>query len=699
MGLSKTSRTWLMGSAALGVLTANFGAFAQDATSETYTTRLQRVVLGTGVDNVAIDTPQAVTVLSQDDIDNDQAMTIGGLFRDVPGVTITGSDRIGGQSFNIRGIGDLGASDESKIIVSVDGATKFYEQYRVGSFFSDPELYKEVEILRGPASSTLYGSGALGGVINFTTKDPSDFLEDGKNFSVRLKSMYDSNEDGFMTSGIAAARINERTEVMLNGNFRRSSNYVTGDDKEISGSAFESYSGLAKAVHHFGENEEQTVRLSYQRWQSASDDSDYSQTGTLVNSFGTIDRDITDQTIVFRYDNPASDNSLLDLSVNLSYSDTTIEQDDATGTSSQLFDDTEYAYRTWQGKIENTFEHSGNGFENYLTIGTQASYQQRIADATSGAIDFHPEGTDTKVGFFAQNEFIWNDKFTLIPGARVDFISLSPDSSVSGASNQFEVAFSPKLAALYKFNDTFSIFGSVAHTERTPTLDEMFSTGGTCTAGTPRCSYPGGRTTSTNLTKEQSNAVEAGFSVSLWDIAFDHDALQFKTTAFYNDLKDLIVVNPNTGQSSPVTYYANVDEAEIWGLELEAAYNSKYVYSTWAYSLVRGIDKSTGDTLSSIPADTLAVTIGAKVPTQNVDFGWRGRFAAGIETGATTGPFGGYGVHDVFANWKPQEGLLADFEVRASVENIFDKRYQNNLAGDEARGRTFKLSMNKQFSW
>lgn len=705
MGLKNTGRTYLLGGVALWVFAFTGAAAAQDGvaetpetivgddTSGTIVTRLQRIVLGSGVDKVAIDTPQAVTVIDQEAIDDEQAMTIGDLFRDVPGVTVIGSDRIGGQSFNIRGIGGLAASDESKIIVTVDGANKFYEQYRVGSFFSDPELYKQVEILRGPASSTLYGSGAIGGVINFTTKDAGDFLAPGETVAVRAKGMYDSNGEGYMVSGIFAGRLAENTEVLLNGNFRRSDDYQTGDGTIIDGSAFDSFSGLTKVTHYFGDANEQSVRLSYQRWQSDADDTQYSQTGTL--GFGTIDRDITDQTIVFQYQNPASDNALLDLDMNISYSNTTVEQDDSSfpSTSSQLFEDSTYAYRTLQGKLENTFEHSGNGFENFLTIGTQASYQKRIGDSESGAIGFHPEGTDTKVGFYVQDEFIWNEHLTIIPGARVDFVSLSPDSSITGASDQNEVAFSPKLAALYKFNDTFSIFGSVAHTERVPTLDEMFSTSGATRT------YPGGRTASGNLDKEQSNAVEAGFSLSFFDMLQERDGLQIKSTAFYNDLKDLITTNPNTGQSTAVPYYVNVDEAEIWGLELEAAYNSKYVFSTLAYSLVRGVDKETGTDLNTIPADTLAMTIGGRVPDHNVEFGWRGLFAAGIDSGATTGPFPGYGVHDVFASWRPQEGHLAGFEVRASVENIFDKDYQNNLAGDPARGRTFKLTMNKQFSW
>ena len=690
MGLNKTLHTRLLGGVALWMFAANGAVFAQDEVA----TPLQRIVLGAGVEKVAINTPQAVTVLDQEAIDNEQAATIGELFRDIPGVTVIGSDRIGGQSFNIRGIGDLASSDESKIIVTVDGATKFYEQYRLGSFFSDPELYKQVEVLRGPASSTLYGAGALGGVINFTTKDPSDFLKPGDTAVLRVKGMYDSNKWGFMTSAVGAVRLSENTEFLLNGIFRKSNDIEDGQGVEIPGSAFSSFSGLAKVVHHFGEDKEQAVRLSYQRWQSDADATQYSQTNTA--GFGTIDRDITDQTVVLNYENPASDNPYLDLNVNLSFSDTQVEQKNSSlgaFSTSQLFEDGEYGYRTWQGKVDNTFAHSGSTFENFLTVGTQLSYQERTAQSESGAIGFHPEGTDTKIGFFIQDEFIWQDRLTLIPGVRVDSINLSPDSVIDGASDQSEVAFSPKLAALYKFNDTFSIFGSVAHTERAPTLDEMFSTSGASR------SYPGGRLASLNLDKEQSNAVEAGFSVSAFDLIQDGDGLQLKTTAFYNDLKDLISTNPDQGQTTPVRYYVNIDEAEIYGVEMEAAYNSEYVYSTVAFSIVRGEDKATGETLTSIPADTLAVTLGGRVPQYDLDFGWRGLFAASIDTGATAGPFAGYAVHDVFASWKPQDGHFAGMELRAAVENIFDKSYQNNLAGDRGRGRTFKLTLNKEISW
>ncbi|ADZ70691.1 TonB-dependent hemoglobin/transferrin/lactoferrin family receptor [Polymorphum gilvum] len=697
MGLAHRNAAALMSGVALGILALSQAARAEDeetSATRVATTALQRIVVGAGVEKVAIDTPQAVTVIDQEEIDSAQATTIADIFRQTPGVTMVGSDRVGGQSFNIRGIGELGAPDESKIIVSVDGAVKFFEQYRMGSFFSDPELYKQVEVLRGPASSTLYGAGALGGVINFTTKDASDFLDEGETVAVRLKSMYDSNKDGVLASGIVAVRLSPQTEALLSGNFRRADDYKTGNGTVIAGSAFEALSGLAKVTHRFGEDNEQTVRLSYERWQSDADDTEYSQTGTFA--FGTIDREITDQTVVFAYENPASGNPLLDFKLNLSFSDTSVHQDNASMrrfSTSPLFLDSDYAYRTWQAKAQNTFEMSSDTFQNYLTVGSQVSHQQRIGSTTAGYVDFHPEGTDTKVGFFVQDEFIWNERLTIIPGARVDFVSLAPDASVPGANSSNDIAFSPKIAAMYKFTDSFSVFGSIAHTERLPTLDEMFS------ASAATATYPGGRTFNPNLKKEKSNNFEAGFAISHNDVLQDADSIQLKTTAFYNDLTDLIASGQNQGQARPVPYFVNVHRAHIYGVEVEAAYESRYVFANLAYTSVRGENETTGQDLTSIPSDKVAVTLGGRLPDYGVDFGWRALFASSIDTGATTGPFAGYAVHDAFVNWKLDEGQFKGLELRASVENIFDKRYRDNLAGDDGKGRTFKLSLAKKFGW
>jgi hemoglobin/transferrin/lactoferrin receptor protein len=697
MGLVARSVAVLMSGAAMGMWMAGKPANAQDdgessGTRSRQTTILQRLVIGAGEDKVAIDTPQAVTVLNQEDIDTEQPTTIGDVFDGVPGVQAIGSDRVFGESYNIRGIGSLSAADESKIIVNVDGVPKFYEQYRMGSFFSDPELYKRVEVLRGPASSTLYGSGALGGVINLTTKDASDYLEDGQKGSLKLKSSYDSNGTGVLGSTTLAVRMSENAEFLLSGNYRRSGDFTTGNGTVISGSNFDAFSGIAKTTFRFGDMNEQVLRVSYQRWQGKAIDQAYSQTGTL--GFGNVDRDVTDQTAIVSYENPASDNPWVDLRISIAFSDTLNKQANATSPiPSPLFFDADYAYRTWSGKVENTIEHTGGNWENYLTMGLQASHQNRVAATAPGTpLSFHPEGTETKLGFYVQDEFILNDALTLIPGARVDWIRTNPSAAITGAAATQDVAFSPKLAALYRFNDHFSIFGSVAHTQRVPTMDELFST------NAPDTNYPGGRGPSLGLQKERSNNYEIGFAVSGYDVLTPGDSIQLKTTGFYNRLNNLITVNPNRGSAALVPYYVNIDQARIYGIEIEGAYEADYWFARAAYSAIAGQDLLTGAPLNSIPAHTLALTLGGRLPQYGLEAGWRALFASAAPAG-TAGPTPAYNVHDVYLSWRPEDGAFDGWEAQASVENLFNTQYQNNLAGDPGKGRSFKLTLAKAIGW
>lgn len=654
-------------------------------------TPLGRIVLGTGVDNVAIDTPQAVTVVDEEQIDRWQPVTISEIFDSVPGTQAIGSERVAGQSFNIRGIGDLAAADESKIIVTIDGAPKFFEQYRVGSFFSDPALLQQVEILRGPASSTLYGAGALGGVINFTTKDASQFLNEGDTSALRLRTSYNSNGEGGLGSLIFATRPTENAEFLASVNYRVQGNYQDGDGETIPGSDFSAWSGLLKGTFHFGESDEKVLRASYTRWQSDADDSEYSQTGTL-DTFGQIDRSIVDQTAVISFEDSGPGNPFYNLKAELSFSDTQIDQENATARiPSQLFDDTKYAYRTTAARLENTFEAAGQNWENYLTVGVQYQYQERIADAASGAIGFHPEGTSGTTSLYAQDEFILNDRLTIIPGVRLDWVSLDPDTDVPGATSQDDLAVSPKIAALYQVNDMFGLFGSISRTERVPTLDELFSTSG------PAQGYPGGRSASLDLEKETSDTAELGFTLQKTGLATENDAFQLKTTGYYSKLDNLITTNPNTNQRYAVPYYANIDKAKIYGVEVEAYYDAQWAYGQLAYNYVRGEDDQTGETLTSIPADTLALTLAGRNLEHGLTYGARGLFASSISS--PDGDFDAYETYGVFMNWAPQEGPLEGYEVALAVENLFDAQYQNNLSGDYGAGRTFRATLTKQTNW
>ncbi|APH71828.1 TonB-dependent receptor domain-containing protein [Aquibium oceanicum] len=721
MGLVARNVAVLLGGAALSAVVVQM-AGAQEETrtnaedKQGRVTMLQRLVFGAGVEKVAIDTPQSVTVIEQEEIDRLQPQTIGEVIRAVPGVNVTGSDRVLGQSFNIRGIGaPENSGDGGRIIVNVDGVQKFYEQYRLGSFFSDPELYKRVEVLRGPASSTLYGSGALGGVINFETKDASDYIRDGDNGAFRMKSSWSSNGNGWLFSPVLAQRFGGDAELLVTGNYRFADPYEDGAGNEIVGSNFEAWSGLVKGTFNVGD--EGKLRASYQRWDSDLADQQLSQTSTAT-FFGLIDRHVIDQTAILSYENPFTDNDMLDVKVSASYSDTSNSQRDADLRSScspgsfSIVCDSDYAYQTWQLNAQNTMEWTGANWQNYLTYGSQSTYQRRVADAflndgTLLPVTFHPEGTDLKTGVFVQNEFIWDDRLTLIPGIRLDWHRLTPGTGVTDRGNPMsdsdDTAISPKIAAHYKFNDTFAVFGSIAHTERFPTIDEVFSTASSSATFLP----------SLDLRKERSDNFEGGFAVSGYDMVQPGDAGQIKVTGFYNDVTDLIALDsPFTAGFNDRAGFVNIASAQIYGFEVESAYDADYFFANVAYSYVVGKNKTPGADydkyLTSIAPHELAFTVGGKVPQHDLQFGWRSRIVANPQDpalrsdtaiGTSTRYAKAFDVHDVFLSWTPQEGQFSGWEVQAGVDNLFDEDFKEFLNNDRAMGRTFKISLSKQIGW
>lgn len=675
---------YLNQSACLAASTAMAMVMALSATpiqAQDLTTPLGRIVLGWGTSQVAIDTPQAVTVIDEAELEQHQATTLAEIFDTVPGMQAIGSDRVAGMSFNIRGIGELASADESRIIVQVDGVSSVYEQYRMGSFFSDPELFRQVEILRGPASATLYGSGAIGGVVRFETRDPQDFLSEGSENALRFRLAGESNGEGALASVIYATAPSERFDALVALNYRQSEEYVDGNGTEIEGSAFDASSGLMRGRLRFGDDLEQSLTASYRVWDSQLDDTAYSQTGT--QAFGTVDRDIRDQAFSLRYENDAAA-PWLNLDATLSYTDTQVIQSDASSTTpSVLFDDSEYAYRTLALDVVNTTTSVGAGWENTLTYGLQASQQDRVAIASSGAVNFHPEGLDTRLGLFVQSEFALDNGLTIIPGLRADFIEQEPSAAsiAEGARDMDDVVFSPKIAAQYDINGEWSVFGSLARTERAPTLDELFS-------------YDADEDPSLQLVAETADTIEAGFTWSRGGVFRRNDALDLRFTAFHSDISDMISRSNNA--STP--YYVNIGAVTISGYEIEAAYEADRHFARLALSDVYGEDKATGLTPTSIPQRSLSMTLGHRWPEQGLQIGWRGLFTDGIEYSATN-QYGGYAVHDLFAEWQPQSGPLEGIAVQFGIDNIADRNYRNSLSQDNGRGRSYRVALTRAVQW
>ncbi|WP_336970586.1 TonB-dependent receptor domain-containing protein [Sphingobium aromaticiconvertens] len=658
---------------------------------------LDRLVISTGVEKVAIDTPQAVTVLDQEDIDQTQATTIGDLLEAMPGVNVQGGVGQLGQGFNIRGMGTAIGDSDNRILMTVDGVTKFYEQYRMGALFSEPELYKRVEVLRGPASSTLYGAGALAGVINFTTKDASDFLKDGDPLAVRLKAATETNAEAHTLSGIVAAQPTEGVELLGSYNYRRSDDYRSGNGDIVPASATLSDSWLVKGRVSIGGNKKHAIWASYQDWISDAPQV-YDQISAATGS-SLMRRRVHDKTAVLGYVNDFNGSKLLNVEAQVAYSLSKVHQTETTFLGANL-EYSDFSYESWQGKIQNTSEFDlGGDWNSFLIVGAQWSEQKRRnprvafdGTVTPGA-GTHPEGDMSRYGLFGQLEISWSDKLMIIPGVRVDWTDLKPGATVVGGTvltnNVKDSGVSPKLAAIYSLTDWFGVFGSVARTVRMPNIDETFTRSAT-------------RPANPNLRPEKSQNIEGGFTLSFDGLAARTDKLRLKTTLFRNDVKDLII---NAAGAVGTPYFTNVGRSRFKGVEVEAEYGVGGFFARGNASFIDGKDRATGNYLNTIPANDYRLTLGYADADTGLSGGWTGEFAERQDK-VTTGPFSsagsgiattGYSVQNIFLSFKPRSGPAEGFEFRIAADNIFDRQYRRHLSSLAAEGQTFKFTVANTF--
>lgn len=653
---------------------------------------VDEVVVSAGEDKVASEVPQAVSVVDQEELDNLQPASIGEALSSLPGVNITGSSSFLGQSFNIRGIGSGVASDEPKIIMLIDGQGKYYEQYRMGSLFVDTDLLKRVEVLRGPGSSTLYGSGAMGGVISMETKDASDFLVDGDTFAVRQKFSYHSNDNSASSTTIFALAPSSNTELLAAISVKKTDTTIDGNGDGIVVVNAVTPSFLLKGSRSFGDSK---ITASYQHLVSLGRKQDLNQ---LDGGWGIADRDVTDQTALLKYEHAPLDNPLVDLAATLSFTNSYVSarESDPEGLGTFDLPEADYGYKKFALQIENTSEFSGSNFEDYLTVGASASRTDRHGlTAEHDPIRYHPEGIEDRIAIYAQNEFVLNDRLTITTGLRYETQTIDPGASVVASQETISNSvFEPQIALLYKVNDSWNVFGSATRVNRLPSVDEIYDVGSRGPASLPALG---------TLDPEEGINLELGFSFAKSDLFSSGDALSFKTTAFRNDMDSLIALNPLRSPAAPQN--ANVRDALIQGLEFEGRYATENFYTALGLSIIDGED-SDGNPLASTPGNEFSLEIGANLPQRDFSFGLRSVFTNGVTVMRSDNleKYNSYNIHNVFVSYKPDQGPLAGAELHLGVDNLFDTYYEPALYSAQrdgtrtaGRGRNFKISLAKTF--
>nr|WP_208411742.1 TonB-dependent receptor [Sphingomonas naasensis] len=134
----------------------------------------QIVVVASGVEQEAETTGRSITVLDRATIETRQTVSLSDLLATTPGVTSTRNGGPGGvTAVRIRG------AEDAQTLVLIDGVRTNDPSAPAGAFDFGNLLsssVERVEILRGP-NSVIWGSQALGGVVNVVTQRPVDGIE------------------------------------------------------------------------------------------------------------------------------------------------------------------------------------------------------------------------------------------------------------------------------------------------------------------------------------------------------------------------------------------------------------------------------------------------------------------------------------------------------------------------------------------
>lgn len=138
------------------------------------------------------ESPATISIVRRQDIERRGGSSVAELLRDVPGVQIDESGVPGMKRLRIRG------EDARRSLVLIDGQEITDHTTYGPPMLIDPALIERIEVVRGPLS-VLYGSRAIGGVINIITRRPSK-----KPVSLEFGAGYDSATRGHYLNSLAS---------------------------------------------------------------------------------------------------------------------------------------------------------------------------------------------------------------------------------------------------------------------------------------------------------------------------------------------------------------------------------------------------------------------------------------------------------------------------------------------------------------
>ncbi|ACA88260.1 TonB-dependent heme/hemoglobin receptor family protein [Shewanella woodyi ATCC 51908] len=669
-------------------LTMAFSSTAYAQQVEQVTEFDEVLVTATRIAEKASQSSRSVAVVDEEELQEAQPASVAEALQNEANVTVSNGPRASSQGVEIRGLGG------QRVLQTIDGARQNTASGHRGTYFMDPELLSSVEVVRGPASS-LWGSGAIGGVVAQNTKSAKEMLDEGESFGGYLKQGYETNGDNVKTSG-AIYGVADRFDWLINGSYNDSNNIKIGRDQTLANSASQRSSGLMK----FGWEPSDEQRLQFSARFSDTDELVPSNPAAEVgSSVPLVKRKTKDKNFTLEHSFNPSSNPYLDIKSTLYWNSTDYDEDRVT--KGQI-DSTEY--ETLGFSINNSSIFGGTT----LTYGVDG-YQDKIKTVRddAGQVGQRPgdiDGETSVWGAFAKAQVTLTDSLSLEPALRYDTFE-NESKTLSKSSD--DTAWSPSLGLVWNTSSWLTLSARYDEAFRAPSFEEMYSTGTHyCIPPIPGF-LPGGLCNTfeinPDLKAEKAKNKELKADLHFTDLA-GNDELGITLNVFRNDVDDFIeqsVSNPLMGIPGleQTTSWNNVDEARLTGFEFKTRYRFNQTRLTLNYGQTEGKDKRSDEYLSNIPAKKFGVDLSQGIMEGDMKLGTRVTHVAQQDQlpSENKQDYDSYTLWDVYLAWEPAMGTFEGLRVDFAIENIGDEEYRQAWQTLYEQGRNMKLSARYRF--
>ncbi|HBB90758.1 MAG TPA: hypothetical protein DC042_03340 [Bacteroidales bacterium] len=657
------------------------------------------------------DVAMPITVIPREIFPRQSSMTLSDVLSNEPGIALV-RDGGWGTSVNIRGLG------ESRLVALLDGnRIETASDLVAGLSMFDVNEIERVEVIKGAASS-IFGTGAMGGVINILT-DKGNYYNK-PTIHGTATGIFEGVNKLFGTH-VAVEAGAKAWKVRLSGGYRTAGDYRTPegvmensqfDDRnlnatigvkpfknhelEINGQHYQALDAGIPGGAAFGPTAVATYPEEKRQLVSAK----YTVTD-LLPSMSEISVRAYNQYILRDVEMiPNTPPSMVGTSRITALKVLPRGEHNTSGIVLET---------KWKTSVTGKLVAGIDLWQRRLETSRLKYIKQEILDAFMMPIKImdivrteepNPDSRFGSMGIFAQQEkkFL-DDKLELTIGGRVDLIRVANDQALDpvgimidgvvkdpvpnqritfNADTVRAFSWSANASAMYHLFKNLDLTANAGRSFRSPSLEERFKyidLGSKVRLGDP------------NLSPEKGLFGDLGLRI--WT-----DRFQLQANGFVNFMTDMIVETPgvfiyelSTGPQSgltdtlPALVNANVDRALLTGFDASVNYQAfRNLVLFSKASFVRGMNLNQETALPMIPPMVVAGGFRYQVPGI-LTVEWTSSWVAAqkmIAPGEKESD--GYFLSDVALYSARKEIGITSFQLFAGVDNLFNASYRNHLA-------------------